>query len=67
MNAQREKEFDHLPTEEENEHIIHKSEGSMHSWCSICRSEEICLECRGTGSKNGKDCVACETSGRRLL
>lgn len=66
MNTQREKELDHLPTEEENEHIIHKAEGNMFNWCAPCREEELCFQCGGTGSKDGKDCVECETSGRRL-
>jgi len=56
----------HLPTDEHNEHIIHKAEGDMFTWCSLCREEEICLKCNGNGIINGIDCIDCESSGRRL-
>jgi hypothetical protein len=54
------------PTEKELEHQAHKSEGDMFSWCSQCRDEEFCLKCEGIGTKDGVECVECESSGRRI-
>jgi DnaJ-class molecular chaperone len=54
------------PTEKEREHQIHKVEGTYYSWCEICVDEEICPDCKGTGSINGKFCDNCESSGRRI-
>ncbi len=55
-----------MPTEKENDHEIHTSQGDYYSWCEICLREEICPTCQGTGLKNGKDCVVCESSGRQI-
>ena len=59
-------DFGDSPTEKQSEHHIHKSQGDYYSWCEICKSEEICPTCEGTGLFNGNDCLACESSGRRM-
>lgn len=59
-------EHSDIPTGEQNEHAIHKAEGSMFRWCSICKEEELCIPCNGEGEKRGIECVDCEGSGRRL-
>ena len=59
-------EMGDMPTEKENEHAIHKSEGSIFTWCEYCRMEEFCIDCQGTGLIKGDLCDACESSGRKI-
>lgn len=54
------------PTEHQIEHIMHKAEGHIFTWCEYRRDEEICPDCKGSGSIDGKFCDACESSGRKL-
>lgn len=65
MNSALRYDIGDMATEKENEHIIHKAEGSMFTWCEICREEEICCECKDTEPKKSM-CIYCETSGRRI-
>lgn len=59
-------DFSDIPTEKQNEHAIHKTEGAMFTWCEYCRDEEMCMVCYGVGSKEGLPCDDCESSGRRI-
>lgn len=58
-------DMSYMPTEKENEHIIHKAEGDMFTWCEYCREEEICPKCKDSEPAKS-NCVECETSGRRI-
>lgn len=55
-----------MPTEKQNEHIIHKAEGAIFTWCEYCREEDACPICNGNQRKDGGDCIACEGSGRKI-